>query len=146
MYKKIQRTLTIRDGRSRRGTVSIEMAMVAPVIFLMVFGSIEFGRMMMVRQALTNAARDGCRNVCLVTTRKSEDGANTVIDALKGVITNATSTDKLNIKFSPAFTSAPDRGTPITTTVEIKCSDVSWLPPFFTAGATIKSSATMDRE
>ena len=35
--------------------------MVAPVLFLIVFGMIEFGRMVMVQQVITNASREGAR-------------------------------------------------------------------------------------
>ena len=55
-----------RRARSRRlGAATIEMAFIAPVIFAIVFGSVEFARVMMVRQSLTNAAREGCRHACL---------------------------------------------------------------------------------
>lgn len=135
-----------RSYRRPRGTVSVEMAMVAPVIFLMIFGSIEFGRMMMVRQALTNAARDGCRKACLVTTRDSKDAELVAREALIAVIQDATGNESLMVDVSPAFTQSPASGTAIKTTVEIACADVSWLPPFFTADARIRCSASMNRE
>ena len=39
----------------------VEFALVAPVFFLLVFGMIEYGRMVMVQQILTNASREGAR-------------------------------------------------------------------------------------
>ncbi len=47
--------------RNRQGAAAVEFAIVAPVFFLMVFGMIEFGRAIMVKQVMTNAARDGAR-------------------------------------------------------------------------------------
>lgn len=130
----------------RRGTATIEMAMVAPVIFLMIFGSIEFARMMMVRQSLTNAAREGCRKACLITTQDSSDAETVIRRTLRGVIADSMNTNELRISFEPSFISGPPLGTEITAAVEVDCSDVSWLPPFFTAGAKIRASCKMTRE
>ena len=138
--------LNNRSRARRRGTLTVEMAMVVPVIFLMIFGSIEFARMMMVRQALTNAAHEGCRNACLVTTRDSSSSDTIVRESLNGVISNSSETESLRIVFDPSFESSPDKGTTITTSVEIDCADVSWLPPFFTSGARIRGTSTMSRE
>ena len=140
------RRLRKRVGNQRRGTATIEMALVAPVIFLMVFGAIEFARMMMVRQSLTNAAREGCRKACLITTQNSDDADSVIRGTLKGVILNSMNSETLVITMTPSFTEAPALGTEITAVVEVDCADVSWLPPFFTAGAKIRSSCTMTRE
>ena len=135
-----------RAFATRRGTVAVEMAMVAPVIFVLIFGSIEFARMMMVRQALTNAARTGCRDACLASTQTSASSDTVLRESLSGVITNSSATEALKIEFEPSFTSTPPFGTTITTTVEINCSDVSWLPPFFTRNAKIQGTCSMNRE
>ena len=47
--------------KQRRGAAAVEFAIVAPVFFLLVFGMIEYGRMVMVQQVLTNASREGAR-------------------------------------------------------------------------------------
>src|SRR5882757_936386 len=47
--------------RNRRGAAAVEFAIVAPVFFLLVFGMVEYGRMIMVQQVITNAAREGAR-------------------------------------------------------------------------------------
>jgi len=136
-----------RFARTRRfGTATVEMAIVSPFIFLIVFGSIEFARMMMVRQALTNAAREGCRHACLVTTQQSTYAAPVVRERLRGVIANSSETDALRIAVEPSFTTSPAAGTRITASVEIDCSDVSWLPPFFTGQAKIRGTSSMNRE
>lgn len=102
--------------------------------------------MMMIRQALTNAARDGCRNACLITTQNNDQSDAAARRTLQGVITNATETDVIRIDFEPSISASTQTGTVITTTIEVDCSDVSWLPPFFTAGATIRGTSTMKRE
>ncbi len=55
-----------RDGRVRRaGAAALEMAMVLPLLFLLVFGIIEMGRAIMVNQVITNAAREGARRAVI---------------------------------------------------------------------------------
>ena len=52
-------------GRRNRGAAAVELAVVAPILLTLVFGIIEFGWTMMVRQSLINAAREGCRAATL---------------------------------------------------------------------------------
>ena len=47
--------------KRRRGAAAVEFAVVAPVFFILIFGMIEFGRMVMVQQVITNASREGAR-------------------------------------------------------------------------------------
>jgi Flp pilus assembly protein TadG len=112
----------------------------------MVFGSVEFARMMMVRQSLTNAAREGCRHACLVSTRKASESDQVVRDALQAVMHSTNNEKILRITFSPSFAEAPPTGTTITSTVEVDCEDVSWLPPFFCANTRIRATSSMIRE
>lgn len=60
MNDKLERSRH-RRGRIRRGAAIVEMAVVSPLLLTMVFGVIEFGNSFMVRQMLTNAAREGAR-------------------------------------------------------------------------------------
>lgn len=45
----------------RRGAAIVEMAVVSPLLLTMIFGVIEFGNSFMIRQIVTNAAREGAR-------------------------------------------------------------------------------------
>lgn len=51
----------VRALARRRGGAVVEMAVVSPLLLTLVFGVIEFGNSFMVRQILTNAAREGAR-------------------------------------------------------------------------------------
>jgi Flp pilus assembly protein TadG len=44
-----------------RGAVAVELALVLPVLLLVVFGCIDFGRMLNAQISLTQAAREGAR-------------------------------------------------------------------------------------
>ncbi|MBN2447108.1 MAG: pilus assembly protein [Phycisphaerae bacterium] len=52
-------------SRYRRGAATVEMAVVTPLLLTMVFGVIEFGWLMSVRQSLIQAAREGARTAAL---------------------------------------------------------------------------------
>jgi Flp pilus assembly protein TadG len=47
--------------RDERGAAAVEFALILPVIILLLFGIIEFGRAWNVKQVLTDAAREGAR-------------------------------------------------------------------------------------
>ena len=130
----------------RYGAAAVEMAFVAPFVFLLVFASFEFARMMMVRQALTNAAREGCRNAALASTLKDDRSDAVVRQQLSNVVPKANEKDILRVSVTPAFENKVNSGTRITTTVEVDCEDVSWLPPIFFRGMKIQGTASMTRE
>jgi Flp pilus assembly protein TadG len=127
--------------RKRRGASVVEFAIVAPVFFLLVFGMIEYGRMVMVQQVLTNATREGARRAVL-------DGATTddIEDVVEEYLTNS-SIDGGTVTVSPDPPSSAGSGDPVTVTVSIGFDQVSWLPsPFFLGGKTMTAQSVMRRE
>lgn len=135
----MSRTFRIR----RRGASAVEFAVVAPIFFLLIFGMIEYGRMIMVQQVITNASREGARRAVL-------DGATdsavrtTVQNYLDGGRVTGTSR---TVTISPTLGASVAAGTAITVTVSISFNDVSWLPaPFFLNGRVMTSSTTMRKE
>lgn len=53
--------MRIRGKKQKRGTVTVELAVVSPLMFAMLFGIIEFGYAFTVRHTMVNAAREGAR-------------------------------------------------------------------------------------
>ena len=49
----------MRWAGCRRGQALVEMALLMPVLLLLVFGTLDFGRAVFGYNALANAARDG---------------------------------------------------------------------------------------
>jgi Flp pilus assembly protein TadG len=127
--------------RHRRGAAAVEFAVVAPIFVLLVFGMIEFGRMVMVQQMLTNAAREGAR-LGVIEGNTSTDVENRVDEYLAAAsITGATVT----VTTLPA--SGDDTGDRISVTVSIPFSQVSWLPtPMYLGGESLASTAIMRAE
>ena len=45
----------------RNGSAMVEMAMILPLLVVLLIGLVEFSRILMVKQVITNAAREGAR-------------------------------------------------------------------------------------
>src|SRR5688500_3330716 len=87
----------------RRPAAAVEFAIVAPVFFLLVVGMIEYGRMVMVQQVITNASREGARKAVLdgATTSEVQTTVNSYLTS--GSITGATTTVSPNPPTNAAF-------------------------------------------
>ena len=130
----------------RCGVATIEFALVAPFILFIIFGAVEFARMMMVRQSLTNAAREGCRHACLATTLSDESAIQLIRDRLEGVINGNVDPDIVDVSVTPSFSQRLESQTEVIASIDVKCADVSFLPPMFYRDATIRVETSMYRE
>lgn len=134
-----------RQATNRVGAAALEMALVAPIILLISFASIEFSRALMIKQALTNAAREGARTASLITTKNVADVEDRIEFFLRRCIT-VESSEILSITVTPNNLENVDSGNTITTRVSVNLSDVSWLPPAWTGASELAGTATMRRE
>jgi Flp pilus assembly protein TadG len=130
--------------RNRRGAAAVEFAIVAPVFFLLVFGMVEYGRMIMVQQVITNAAREGARVGVL-------DGSQ--LSDVQTAVNNYLIASKIPTGLSNEITCTPNppsgqtTGNPVTVTVSIPFKSVSWLPtPLYLGSTTLSATAVMRRE
>jgi Flp pilus assembly protein TadG len=129
-----------RPRSGRPGLAAIEFAIVAPLLVLLILGMIEFGRMIMVQQILTNGAREGARKAVLpgVTDTMVQ---KTIDDYLKNADIKGFSRS-----VSPSTDSAAG-GTSITVTVSVPYKDVTWLPVGqFLTDKTLSASVVMRKE
>jgi Flp pilus assembly protein TadG len=87
---------SIKPRGTRRGATTVEMALVAPALFTLVFGSFEIAHGFMVQHLIQDAARQGCRaGVC--PNRSNTDIQSAVNVALeKEGLTGATTTVFVN--------------------------------------------------
>ena len=135
-----------RHRESRSGVSTVEFAVVAPVFLLFVFGLLEMGRMMMIQQSLTNAAREGCRTALLATTTNSSDVEAAVRNYLQSVLKNASDSGEVRIQV-PSNLSGATSGSELTVSVDVDYADVSWLPfQFLGLNPTIGAQQTGLRE
>jgi Flp pilus assembly protein TadG len=133
-----------RRTSRRSGVAAVEFAVILPFVMVLFLGIIEFGRMLMVQQIITNAAREGCRYAVLPGSTVS--GSRSVVT---NYLTNAgiTLSDPTNqVTVSPDPSTAA-QGTSITVTVTVPCNSVSWLPsPIFMGGKQLGSTVVMRLE
>jgi Flp pilus assembly protein TadG len=125
----------------RRGAAIVEFAVVAPIFFVLVLGIIEFGRMVMVQQIITNAAREGARIAVLsnATTSQVTTAVTNYLSA--GGVTGATTT------VNPDPPSTATYGSSVTVTVTVPFSSVSWTPsPFFLGQVSLNAQCVMRTE
>ena len=128
-------------GRRRRGATLVEFAIVAPLLFLFIFALVEFGRMVMVHQIITNAAREGARRAILEQTTAEE--AHTIVDDYL----TGSSISGATVTMTPAQFDQVGFGTPVTVAVSVPFDDVSWLPaPWFLSGTNLSVQSTMRAE
>jgi len=124
-----------RAKRTRRlGATAVEFALVAPIFFVMVLGTIEFGRCLMVTELIEEAARRGCRLGILegTTTQQIKDAATDFLTSagISGetakVVINDGAGNIVEAQTMPAYTE-------ITVIVTVPVANVTWMP---TAGMT----------
>jgi len=65
---------SLRNLQSDRGSVAVEFALLVPVLFLILFGIINFGVLMYNQAVITNASREGARWAAIHTTATSGTG------------------------------------------------------------------------
>jgi hypothetical protein len=127
--------------RCRRGTAAVEFAVVAPLIFLFFFGSIEFGRMLMIMHSLESASREGCR-VAVTWKATRQDVADIVSERLA---TFGIRDYELTVEPQPLSRAA--QWSPVSVQIEVAYHDLAWLPvPKYLEGITLKGSCTLPQE
>jgi Flp pilus assembly protein TadG len=146
MFERFPMDLRLTGRRSnRRGASAVEFAIVAPVFFLLIFGMIEYGRLVMVQQILTNAAREGARRAVLQDAT-SAAVVSTVRNYLNRASINGNSPN-LVITVSPAPESAQPSDETISVSLRLPYREVSWLPsPFFLGSTYMNAMSVMRRE
>jgi Flp pilus assembly protein TadG len=124
--------------RIRKAAVTVELAIVAPVMFAMLFGIIEFGWMFTVQHTMVNAAREGARLGVLQGTTVSEIEAESM-----SYLTAMGLDSSVAIDVTEATTDDPH----VTVRLTVPREDVSLVGNFFGfSGGTVEGVATMRKE
>ncbi len=146
MQKRQDQNQKVSSSKFRNGATAVEMAVVAPLFFLLILGLVELVRMGMLKQALTDSARAGCRQAVLVGTLSDQKVDTAVRTYLKSSIPNSHDTSICRVSVSPSSFVGMESGVDITTRVEVDYSDVSWLVPSFLESTKLQGESTMKRE
>lgn len=130
-----------RAAKSRRGVATVEFAVVAPLLLLLVFVVIEFGRMIMVQQILTNASREGARRAIVEAATVAD------VEAKVNDYLSRTSVSAATPSVSSGDLKKVGFGDPITVSVSVKYREASWLPvPRFVGDLTLTGCSVMRAE
>lgn len=126
----------------RCGAAAIEMAVITPIFFFLVITIVEFGRMLMVQQVVTNAAREGARRAVIESATPQQ-----VQDLVDSYLSDA-SIPGSSMTMNPATLDNLALGQPITVTVSIPYSSVTWFPSswFGLGSVQIEASTVMRAE
>jgi Flp pilus assembly protein TadG len=74
-----------RSGRREEGAAAVEFALLLPILLLILFGIIDFGRALNMQIQLTEAAREGVRPLALGTTGNPTSATQNAALPLSGV-------------------------------------------------------------
>jgi Flp pilus assembly protein TadG len=104
---------------------------------------IEYGRMVMVQQILTNASREGARAAVLEGATRDE-----VLDAVVDYCTaSRVAIAATNITLDPTDPAMAGFGDPVTVSLQVPFTEVSWLPsPMYLGAAQLNAASVMRKE
>jgi len=127
----------------RVGASTLEFALVAPVIFLVVLALFQFASLMMSQNVLTNAAREGGRVASLPGTTS----ANTVILAVQDYLQRGgVNPSSVTVNVTPASLSDVDSGDELRISVSAPISGLAWIWALAPPGGNLSAEATYTRE
>ena len=136
-----QRAVKVFRQRRQRGATAVEFAMIAPLLFLMFFSMVEFGRASMALHAMEEAARSGCRIAIVggATTADVLTEVNAILIA-NGIVGAVSTMD-------PDPLSNADQWEHITVTITTLYDDLSWLPvPAYLGNIQFTASCILPKE
>jgi Flp pilus assembly protein TadG len=122
----------------QRGAAAVELAVVSPVLFAMLFGIIEFGWLFTVQHTMVNAAREGARLGVLqgVTLEEIQEETIQFLEPM-GL------EDQVTIAITEATVDDPF----VTVRLTVPREDVSLVGNFFGfVGGMVEGTATMRKE
>lgn len=113
--------------QKRRGVAAVELALLLPFIMILLLGVWEVGRMIIIQQILSNAAREGGRQAAtgLQTNAQIEQIVRTYLQNENLPITNVTVTVK-NLNAPGTEVKDAVQLDPLEVTVTIPVSDIRW--------------------
>ena len=124
--------------RDRRGASTVEFAVVAPIVFLILLSLMQFAGLLMSQNVITSAARTGGRMASLPVTESSSAVIAAVhADLQRGGI----DPNVVSVSVTPTILTDLEPGDEINVSVSASISDLGWIwviaPPDANLGAEI---------
>ena len=122
----------------RRGAAMVELAIVAPIFFTLLFAGLEFSRVSLVRNGANNAAYQAARRIMVPGATLTD--AETEAGRLLGVL--GVNTFVLTVTPDPV-TPSTDR---VTVRIAISARDNGWVSAVFSKDLTLQAGSTLYTE
>jgi Flp pilus assembly protein TadG len=103
--------MNIKNSKKESGQTLVEFALVLPILLILIFGAIEFGRVFHATHVITSAAREGARVAAVGKPNTHEAAADTssidsIDEAVEGACSSLVSTANVYLKTNAGFDSA----------------------------------------
>lgn len=129
-----------RKSSERSGAAALEFAVIAPVLLIILLGTIETCSMIFLQQTLTIAAYEASR-VSIIPEATTSDVEDAAIKLL-----NTRKVKDFSIKITPNNFGSASYGTFIKVEVTAPCNSNSSFSPFFYNGKSLTGSVEMMKE
>lgn len=133
---------------ARLGAVAVELAFMLPIFLALVLGIVEFGRAVMVRQVISNAAREGVRQGIIpgATVTQVTNACNAYLS--EGGISSTNLVVQCRESDGTVVTdlNSVDSHEGLQVFVSVPYNDISWGVLNFLGGSTVQFTAEMRRE
>lgn len=132
---------------ARTGAAMLEFALVLPILLALLLGIIEMGRVIMLHQVATNAAREGARRGVIpgATSANVDAAVNDYLDSAGILQTGRTVTYKNAAGTSSKIESVPSK-TPLTVEISFPYAGNTWGFTNIVGSGTVSNQVTMRRE
>ncbi len=139
-FRPIRRSFRARPQEQRRGVAVVEFAVCAPVLTLIMLGTIESSAMMFLQQSLSISAYEGCR-IALVPEAKA-----TNVKYQSELILKDRGVKEATVLVEPANFSTSPEGTWITVTTSAPFNKNSLVGGWIFSGRTLTATVQMMKE
>ncbi|MGD9856165.1 MAG: TadE/TadG family type IV pilus assembly protein [Planctomycetaceae bacterium] len=127
MIVRTFRTSRCTRNPARRAATTVEMAIVLPVLFVIVFGAIEFSRLNMLKHLANVAAYEGARHGIVIGASAAD------VETKAGAILNAGQVVNATITTTPA--TITEETTAVQVHVSVPVTGNFWVLPAFVSGS-----------
>ncbi len=128
----------------RRGVAAVEFAVLSPFLAILVLGTFELARGIMVKQMLNDAARRGCRTA--IQPLKADSDATSDINNIltdNGISTSA-ATITIQVNGATANCNTAKQNDKVSVKISIPTSSTYWISTYFLKSTSMESdSVTM---
>ena len=126
------RGIRCRASKNRVGAAVVEFAVIAPIFFTMVFGIIEFGRIILVQQLITNASREAARDASLTDSAGAPATPDATVISTTESRLQGQGIPGATVTINTVASADPTLGNRKEVSVVVPTSQVSWLNiPYF---------------